>query len=257
VEEAERLIREFAAEFRFYEELNDFLPVRQRRQTVRYAFNGRPAIKDPIEALGVPHTEVDLIVVNGQSVGFDYHLQDGDRVAVYPCFEAFDLSPIVKLRESPLRQTAFILDVHLGKLARFLRLLGFDALYRNDYDDDELVQISAREHRILLTRDRRLLFHKTITHGYFLHSTNAMEQTREVIERFDLTGNVRLFTRCSECNGAIAPVAKEAVLDRLQPLTRRHFHEFVQCAGCGRVYWKGSHYGRLAARLSRVVGSMD
>jgi uncharacterized protein len=219
-----------------------------------YTFDGHPGIKDPIEAVGVPHTEVDLIVVNGRSVGFDYRLQDGDRVAVYPCFEAFDISPVVRLREAPLRRTTFVLDVHLGKLARLLRLLGFDSLYRNDYDDADLVRISVGERRVLLTRDRRLLFHRAITHGYFLHSTHAMEQTREVIERFHLAGSVRLFTRCSECNGLVAPVAKEAILDRLQPLTERYYHEFVQCADCGRVYWKGSHYGRLSTRLSRLIG---
>ena len=133
---------EHAAEFRFYEELNDFLPPEQRKKTVPYRFDGHPGIKDPIEALGVPHVEVDLIVVNGASVGFDYQLRDGDRVAVYPVFEALDVSPAVKLRDAPLRQTAFVVDVNLGRLARLLRLLGFDALFSNAYGDDEIVAIA-------------------------------------------------------------------------------------------------------------------
>ncbi len=244
------------AEFRFYEELNDFLPPALRRQTVEYFFKGNPAIKDPIEAQGIPHTEVDLVVVGGRSVGFDYRLQDGDRVAVYPVFESLDISPIVKLREAPLRRTAFILDVHLGKLARILRMLGFDALYRNDYDDPEIIAIALAEGRIILTRDRRMLFHKEVTHARCLHSDQAEEQAREVLERFDLRGQVRMFARCPACNGLVEEVAKEAVLDRLEPLTRKYYAEFFQCGDCGQVYWRGSHFGGIEKKLARILGTV-
>jgi hypothetical protein len=145
-----------SAEFRFYEELNDFLRPEQRKQTLTYRFNGNPGIKDPIEVFGVPHTEVDLIVVNGESVGFGYRLKDADRIAVYPVFEGFDISPIVRLREAPLRHTAFVVDVNLGKLARLLRLFGFDTLFANSFDDREIAAISVEQQRIILTRDRLL-----------------------------------------------------------------------------------------------------
>jgi len=158
------------AYFRFYQELNDFLSPEQHKQTLPYWFCDRPGIKDSIEAFGVPHTEVELIIVDGESVGFDYKLEDGDRVAVYPVFEGLDVSPLLRLRDIPLRRTAFVVDVNLGRVARYLRMCGFDTLYRNDYCDRDVARISAEEHRIVLTRDRRLLHHKTITHGYWVRA---------------------------------------------------------------------------------------
>jgi len=246
-------MKEHEAAFRFYEELNDFLPLHQRKKSVRYEFSGHPGIKDAIEAIGVPHTEVDLIVANGDSVGFDYPLAHGDRIAVYPVFESLDISPIIRLRDKPLRQTAFILDVHLGKLARILRMLGFDVLYRTDYDDPEIIRIALDEHRIILTRDRRMLFNKTITHGHWLHSTNSEEQAREVIERFDLSGQIRRFLRCPMCNGLLQAVDRETILDRLEPLTRKYYTEFYQCPDCRKVYWKGTHYDRIIDKLNAII----
>lgn len=242
-----------AAEFRFYEELNDFLKPEQRKQTVPYRFNGHPGIKDPIEALGVPHVEVDLIVVNGESVGFDYPLQDGDRVAVYPVFEGIDIAPIVKLRDKPLRRIAFVVDVNLGRLARLLRLLGFDALFSNAYDDDEIVRISEEQNRIALTRDRRLLHAKAVTHGYWVRSVWPSKQVDEVVRRFDLAGQVRPFSRCADCNGLIEPVAKAEVEDRLEPKTKKYYEKFYRCPACGKIYWEGSHVGKLRQRFKGIL----
>ena len=236
------------AEFRFYEELNDFLLPAQRKRSLEYRFQGHPGIKDPIEAFGVPHTEVDLIVVNGESVGFDYQLQTGDRVTVYPMFESFDVSPLVKLREKPLRRTAFVLDVNLGKLARRLRMLGFDALYDNRYEDAEVADIAATEGRIVLTRDRRLLFAKRITHGYWVRSTDPRRQVDEVLTRFDLRRQIRPFRRCMRCNGLLREVPKAEVLDRLEPKTKLYYERFYQCGGCGKVYWEGSHIEDMRSR---------
>jgi uncharacterized protein with PIN domain len=242
------------ASFRFYEELNDFLPAGRRKQTIPYRFDGRPGIKDPIEALGVPHSEIELIVVNGESVAFDYPLKDGDRVAVYPCFEALDVSSVARLRKAPLRVTAFVLDVHLGKLARLLRMLGFDALYRNDYEDPEIVRIAIAQQRIILTRDRGLLFHRAVTHGIYVRSADPMQQAAEVVRRFDLAGAIQPFRRCMACNGLIEPVQKAAIEHELQPLTRVYHDDFSRCLDCGRIYWKGSHYDRLVERLQQLAG---
>ena len=246
---------ENCAQFRFYEELNDFLPQYQRKQDIAYTFNEHPAIKDPIEALGVPHTEVDLIVVNGRSVGFDYRLQDGDRVAVYPTFESLDITPIVRLRPQPLRKTAFVLDGHLGTLARLLRLLGFDALYRNNFEDRDIIRVALSEHRIILTRDRWLLRAKEVTHGYWLHSDDPEEQAREVLRRFDLTGCIQLFQRCPVCNGVLYSVSKTEVLAQLEPLTREHYEEFWRCDACGKIYWRGTHYPRISRKLERILSA--
>jgi len=248
-------MKEHEARFRFYGELNDFLPIRRRNAECRYAFNGHPAIKDAIEAQGVPHTEVELIEVNGQSVGFGYQLRHEDAAAVYPELERPQLSPVIRLREAPLRRTAFVLDVHLGKLARTLRLLGFDALYRNDYTDAQIIATALEEHRILLTRDRRMLYDRRITHARWLHSVRAEEQACEVVRRFQIGCEIGCFARCPVCNSRIQPVEKEAVLPRLEPLTRIWYSDFFQCTGCAKIYWKGSHYDRIARKLERICAS--
>lgn len=241
---------EYTAEFRFYEELNDFLPREQRKRTNLYRFSGHPGIKDPIEVFGVPHTEVDLIVVNGQSVGFDYQLQVGDRVAVYPVFETLDITPLVKLREKPLRNPRFVLDVNLGKLAKRMRMLGFDCLYRNDYKDADIVKSAVNDRRIVLTRDRRLLYNKQIDHGYWVRAVDVDAQVDEVLRRFDLYGLIQLFSRCLICNGVLAPVAKADIWDRLEPKTRLYYNDFYQCADCQRIYWQGSHMQNMLKRLA-------
>ncbi len=239
------------AEFRFYEELNDFLKTEKRKQTLRVAFDGHPSVRTVITSLGVPHPEIDLILVNGRSVGFDQPLNHGDRVAVYPMFESLDISPLVRLRARPLRRTAFILDVHLGKLARGLRLLGFDCCYRNDFDDPQIIRRSRREHRIILTRDRRLLQDQGVQHGYWVRACDPEAQIMEVLTRFDLRRQIRAFSRCMVCNGRLAAAPKTAVIGRLPPRTRRYYDQFWECPDCARVYWKGAHYMRLVERVRR------
>jgi hypothetical protein len=244
---------EYTAEFRFYEELNDFLPLEQRKRTSLYLFSGHPGIKDPIEVFGVPHTEVDLIVVNGQSVGFDYQLQAGDRVAVYPVFETLDITSLVKLREKPLRNPRFVLDVNLGKLAKRMRMLGFDSLYRNDYKDADVVNIAVNDQRIVLTRDRRLLYNRQIDHGYWVRAVDLEAQAAEVLRRFDLYGLIHPFTRCMVCNGVLAPVAKADIWDRLEPKTKLYYKDFHQCADCQRIYWQGTHMKNMLQRLTDLA----
>lgn len=247
--EPNRFLENFA-EFRFYAELNDFLRPEQRHQTLAYRFSGNPGIKDPIEVFGVPHTEVDLIVVNGELVGFGYRLKNADRVAVYPVFEGFDISPVVKLREAPLRRIAFVADVNLGKLARLLRLFGFDTLFANSFNDNEIAEISVAQQRIVLTRDKRLLYAKAITHGYWVRAIEPLQQLAEVIRRFDLANQFRPFSRCTACNGSIEPVAKQAVLHLLEPKTRLYYERFYRCQECGKVYWEGSHIDHMRQRFA-------
>jgi len=238
------------ATFRFYAELNDFLPPSRRQVPFAHRFDGRVSIKDMIESLGVPHTEVDLILANGESVDFHYLVQDGDRISVYPVFETFDITPLLRVRSRPLRQPRFVLDVHLGRLAGYLRLLGFDARYASDCDDATLAALSRDERRTLLTRDRGLLKRRQVTHGYCVRATNPREQVREVLRRFDLYRLVAPFSRCIRCNGVLEPVAKQVVADRLPPHVRAHHDEFRICTACGQVYWRGSHYQRLRALVA-------
>lgn len=240
---------------RFYAELSDFLPPDRRQVTFAHSVPERAAVKDVIEALGVPHTEVDLILANGESVDFSYQVRDGDRISVYPVFESLDITPLVRVRPQPLREPRFVLDTHLGKLATYLRLLGFDTLYRNDAADHALAAIARAEQRILLTRDRGLLKHGVVTHGYHVRETDPERQVVEVLRRFDLFRAIAPFRRCLRCNGLLEPVPKEGVIDRLEPKTRQYYDEFSTCQGCGRIYWKGSHYQRMLSFIARVVGA--
>lgn len=237
--------RAACASFRFYAELNDHLSADERFKTLAKSFFVSSTVKDMIESFGVPHAEVDVILVNGESVAFDHMIRDGDRVSVYPMFESVDITPELKVRPRPLRDSRFVLDVHLGKLAAYLRMLGFDTLYRSCYTDPELVQISSVERRILLTRDRGLLMHGAVTHGYWLRETDSRRQAAEIVRRFDLVRSMRPFTRCMECNGVLEPVSRQDVEDRLPRAIVEGRAEFRRCSDCGRIFWQGSHYERM------------
>lgn len=235
--------------FRFYAELNDFLPRRCRQREFAVPLDGSPAVKHVIEALGAPHPEVDLILVNGKAVDFAYHLQDGDRVSVYPVFETFDITPLNRLRPHPLRQPRFVLDGHLGRLAAYLRMLGFDTLYTPDAEDEHLARLASDEKRILLTRDRGLLKRRLVARGYCVRQDDPHAQIMEIVERFDLRSASAPFTRCLRCNGLLEAVNKTDVIQQLQPDTLQFYNEFHRCTACGQVYWKGSHYQRMQRLL--------
>ncbi|WP_305091620.1 Mut7-C RNAse domain-containing protein [Prescottella sp. R16] len=233
-------------DFRFYGELNDFLRPPLRRRTVVHAFDGTPSVKDRIESFGVPHTEVDLILVDGGAVGFEHRLRGGERVAVYPTFQRLDGLP--RLRSTP--PDRFVLDVHLGALARYLRLLGFDCAYANDATDDALVEMSRTEHRTLLSRDVGLLRRAAVVHGGFVHETDPRRQVREVLDRFHLQEHTAPLTRCTRCNGRLAD-ATPARGDVPESVLGEHIR-FRRCLSCGRFYWPGGHVRRLRGRLAEV-----
>jgi uncharacterized protein with PIN domain len=240
---------------RFYAELNDFLGRELRARSFVHEAPPRAPLRDIIEGLGVPHTEVDLVLVNGASASLEDVPPDDARVSVYPVFEALDISPVLRVRPAPLRDPRFVLDVHLGRLAAYLRVAGFDAWYRNDADDEELATISAGERRILLTRDQGLLKRRIVTHGCWVRETKPARQLAEVIHRFDLAGLVKPFTRCVRCNTPLEPATREAVEARLPDRVRSLYQEFSRCPGCGGVFWKGTHYTRLRDLLDRAMGT--
>lgn len=245
------------ARFRFYAELGDFLPENQRGAEFPYEFRENPSIKHAIEALGVPHTEVDLILVNGASTDFDCLLQPGDRVSVYPVFEALDISRVGRLRERPLRRTRFVVDGHLGKLARLLRMLGFDSSYRADHEDAEIVRISLAEGRIILTRDRGILRRKAVTHACYVRSIIAREQLLEVLRRFDVCARLQPFHRCMICNAVVDRVEKEALLGRVPARTLAAYEQFHACSGCDRLYWQGPHHRAMTEYIRRLVSELN
>jgi uncharacterized protein with PIN domain/sulfur carrier protein ThiS len=235
------------ASVRFYGELNDFLPEANRQADIQCTLTEPTTVKDLVERLGVPHTEVDLVLVDGESVDFRHVFADGARVAVYPAFHVLDIADVTKVRPAPLGEPRFVVDGHLGKLASHLRLLGFDTVYANDAEDSWLAGVSAAEGRILLTRDRRLLKRSVVERGYCVREDDPRRQLLEVVRRFELAARARPFTRCVRCNGSLVAVTKADVLDRLEPKTKLYYDDFRQCDGCGRVYWKGSHYEALSA----------
>jgi uncharacterized protein len=242
------------ATFRFYEELNDFLPLEIRKKPFPYSFSGKPTVKHVIEALKVPHTEVDLILVNGESVDFNHHLKEGDYVSVYPKFETLDIKPINHLRPEPLRTPRFILDVHLGKLAKYMRMAGIDTLYETNYEDEEIILIAEAENRTVLTRDLGILKDKQLKRGYYVRHTDPKEQIKEIVDRFDLRRHIQQAFRCISCNGWIQKVEKKSVLEELPPRTKDYYEEFYRCTECGKVYWKGSHFKRMSEFIEKLKG---
>jgi uncharacterized protein len=240
--------------FRFHAELEELLPLHQRGHSFTYEFNGAQSVKHLIEALGVPHTEIGRILVNDFPVDTSYQVKEADRVEVYPARVDFSKADHP---DDELGEFKFILDNHLGRLAAYLRMLGFDARYRNDFEDRQLAEIAEQDGRILLTRDRRLLMRKQVGSGYCVRNLEPQEQLKEVIKRFGLQRYARPFRRCIRCNSILEPVRKEQVLERLEPLTRQYYDEFRICPDCQQIYWKGSHFTRMERLVREVLENQD
>lgn len=239
--------------FQFHAELNDFLPLRKRLLKINYDLKERASIKDTIEALGIPHPEVCGIEVNGEYVDFSYILKDGDTINVYPISAIPQTATVTSVAVGTPEVIRFVLDVHLGKLATSLRLLGFDTLYSNDCDDKELARISSSENRILLTRDRGLLMRSIVTYGYYVRHTDPEQQIVEIMRRFNLFKLVSPFVRCLRCNGLLETVAKESIVEQLPETVVSEMQDFHRCQNCGQIYWQGSHYKKLQEFISQVL----
>ncbi|WP_448575323.1 Mut7-C RNAse domain-containing protein [Thermomicrobium sp.] len=230
---------------RAYAALNDFLPPPVRQRSFEVPLPLGATVRDLVAGLGIPPPEVDLVLVNGEPADWAVRLQDGDRVAMYPVFETIDIGSVQRLRPEPLREPRFVCDVHLGRLAAYLRLLGFDTRYERAADDATLAAWSERERRIVLTRDRELLKRRAVTHGYWLRSVDPREQLREVVRRFDLMGSLRPFVRCPRCNGSLVRVEREVARQHVPPRSWQRALEFWRCSGCDQFYWYDTHCQRV------------
>ena len=239
------------AEFHFAGALNDFLST-DAGHVHRVQFKGTPAVKHLIEAVGVPHPEVGEIRINGEIVDFTTQVQDSDQVRVYPITRSTGRHPEIDDARTPAGKR-FVLDTHLGKLARSLRMLGFDAVYQNDLDDEDLARISSEQDRLLLTRDQELLKRKIVSRGYWVRAISPRRQLTEIVERFDLADHIRPFQRCIRCNTPLQPVSKAEIIDRLEPKTKRYYEDFHICPGCDQIYWKGSHYERMRGLIEDII----
>ncbi|WP_417776118.1 Mut7-C RNAse domain-containing protein [Stutzerimonas xanthomarina] len=241
------------ATFRFYARLNAFLPVQRRGQAFICSCAQAATTKHMIEALGVPHTEVALVLANDTPVGLDWAINDGDRIAVYPKFERIDISGLTPMQPLPSDPPRFVADAHLGGLARLLRMAGFDTLFDNHYEDAAMTDLANREGRVLLTRDRALLMHRVVTHGCYVHALKPADQLRELYERLELAAHARPFSLCMRCNRPLSEIDKQAARDRV-PLRVLERHErFVGCDCCGRVFWEGSHWQDMRALLGSLT----
>lgn len=238
---------------RFYEELNDFLPADIRKRTFEHRFEGEKQVSDVLAEFRVPLEQVDLILLNGASADAGQRLRDNDRLSFYPVFESFDISSLQKLREKPLRTPKFVLDVHLGKLANHLRMLGFDTQYRNNFSDADLITLSHNEQRTLLSKDRVLIEESGITRGYLVKEKDPKLQLVEILDRFDLYSLINPFCRCIECNTVLIPIEKEQILHRLPPKVKELFSNFLYCKNCDRIYWQGSHFAHMSKFIDSVI----
>jgi hypothetical protein len=240
---------------RLYAELNDCLPAAQRQRDLEIPLPAPLDARTLLTKLGVAPDAVDLILVNGTSCSLHHPVRDGDRVSLYPTFEAFDVTPLLQLRDAPLRRIAFVADAHLGRLARYLRLLGFDTLFENDPGDEALARTSAEEGRVLLSRDRALLRRRAVTHGLWVPAIRPREQLRYVLERLDLFRLLRPFSRCTICNGPLAVADERTLGDGVPSRVRAVFDDFWRCSDCGRIYWQGSHYDRLSHFVDQMTAA--
>ncbi len=239
--------------FRFYAELNDFLPPCWKQIAFVQAFKTPVTVRECIESIGIPLSEVDMILVNGRSVDLEHKLIEKDYISVYPVFETLNISSNTKVRKTALRTTLFVVDAHLGKLAKYLRMLGFDTLYWPDIKDSEIISAAVKEKRIILTRDKPLLRSKKISHGYFVRSIEKHEQLREVVNKFDLKSQFKSFTRCMTCNTCLVRIDKETIRDKVEKDIYRIFEAFFYCKSCDKLYWKGSHFKRMENYIRKLI----
>ena len=243
-------MKPFTVRLRFHGDLNFFLRSRGSDAVIDRQLSEKTSIKDIIESCGVPHPEVDLILVDEHTVGFEWTLTSNAKVQVFPVGNRDTFYANKRLQA--IRVSRFVADGHLGGLTRNLRLLGFDVAYAQNADDRQLLEVMARENRALLTRDRRLLMHAIVQHGYSPRSQNPDEQTAEVIRRFDLAGLITPFTRCLRCNALLEETAKGDISDKLEPLTKIYYNQFRRCPGCKQIYWSGSHFPKLQKRIEAI-----
>ena len=228
------------ASFDFVGILENLLARDLRGKEITLTFSNHQSVKHLIESLGVPHVEVGSVTANGEPVEWRYRPRTGDRIVVQPATGC-------------PTEPHFLLDNHLGRLAAYLRMLGFDSQYDNAFSDEQMAEILESDARILLTRDRRLLMRKVVRYGYCLRSLEPQEQLQEVIHRFNLKPSIKPFHRCLRCNGILQPVEKATVLDRLEPKTKLYYNEFAHCPDCDQIYWKGSHFERMEKLIAQTL----
>lgn len=234
----------------FSPKLDFFLVEKFKGKSIELPFRENQTYKHIIESLGIPHTEIGQITIKNQVIDINSISRRGDHVKILSVLDG-------ERSGNRIIGPRFILDNHLGKLSRYLRMLGFDCLYDNQCEDKILALRSHEENRILLTRDRRLLMRSIVESGYCIRSFEPVYQLQEVVGRFELRQQIQLFGRCPICNSEIVEIPKDMIVDRLEPLTRKYFSEFKICKACGKIYWKGSHIKKILEILEPILSNLD
>ncbi|MCS5422541.1 MULTISPECIES: Mut7-C RNAse domain-containing protein [Psychrilyobacter] len=238
---------------KFYDSLNKLLKKDKRGKKLSLELKLRQSVKDLIEAQGIPHTEVGMIIIDGKKEEFSFILKDGQEIEVYPAFNHVEEPKFQNLINYPKK---FILDVHLGRLAKYLRIFGIDTLYQNYYSDKEIVETALKEGRVILTRDRGILKRRVVRYGYLIKSNDSKEQLREIFLNFHLLPEIKPFLRCISCNGILERVSKGEIMEELEPLTRKYYNEFLRCTMCKKIYWKGGHMERMEEFADKFLCSL-
>jgi len=239
--------------FRFYGALNDFLPILIRQRSFTLSYKTSITVAEVFESIGIPHSEVALVLVNSEPKSIEYKLQENDYMSVYPAFETFDISSISNNIQIEIDNPRFILDAHLGKLSKYLRMLGFDTLYQNDFEDQYIIDKAGIDHRIILTRDKLLLRSKKVRDGYYVRAIEKHEQLREIVRKFNLSDKFKSFTRCMTCNAELEPKTKDEIAKQVENNILFVFNEFFYCPHCKKVFWKGSHFERMEKLILSLI----
>lgn len=242
---------EAALTLRLYGELNDFLRPDRRQRSFAVPYGAPRSIKDLLESIGVPHPEIGLMLADGRPVDFGHPVARGERISAYPPMSTLALPDHIRLRPPLPARPKFVLDVHLGQLARDLRMLGFDALYSNESADRSLAALADAD-RLLLTRDRELLKRRRIVHGRYVRATAPSDQLIEILQRYDLVDQIDPFARCLRCNAELEPAGPEQIEAQVPPNARKEHAEFRSCPGCGSIYWAGSHVKAMRNRIEQL-----
>jgi hypothetical protein len=238
---------------RCYEELNEFLPIKKRKVEFPHSVAVQTSVKDLIESFNIPHTQVQMIMVNGEQQDFSYNIHDNDRVSVYPFFHSFDINSVSKIHHQLPDTIRFLVDQHLGSLARYLRILGIDTAYNEDLSAHELVEKANFEDRILITKNHSILKWNELKFGYFVYADDLASQLKELVLQFKLRDHIFLFSRCLECNTPLNPIEKGQIKHRLPPKVQEKHDSFSHCQHCDKIYWKGTHYQRMQQKIENIL----
>lgn len=236
----------------FWRNLQELLrPQFKGRSRIEYELSRKASVKDIVEACGVPHTEVGRLTIDGREIPFSHLGANDDRMEVYPLRAPLDVKIPTLLRPETLPDTTFAVDMNVGKLATLLRMAGFDTFYQNEISDPELIEVALREKRILLSKDKDLLKRKEVVFGSLVREVQPEKQLAEIVHLFGLKEQFKPLSRCLRCNVLLPPVAKERIIDRLKPLTKKYYDSFRQCPSCRRIYWPGTHRDNMLIVLNK------